>query len=65
MAHHKRGRPKNARGGCLLCKPHKANGCTSKGHRREESKLRKQELAESRPFDLDGFLADTIPPPPL
>jgi hypothetical protein len=26
MAHHKRGRPKNRRAGCLLCKPHKANG---------------------------------------
>ena len=25
MAHHKRGRPKNRRAGCLLCKPHKAN----------------------------------------
>ena len=24
--HHKRGRPKNARGGCLMCKPHKCNG---------------------------------------
>ncbi|MDJ0523200.1 MAG: hypothetical protein QNJ90_14110 [Planctomycetota bacterium] len=24
--HHKRGRPKNRRAGCLLCKPHKANG---------------------------------------
>lgn len=23
---HKRGKPKNARAGCLLCKPHKANG---------------------------------------
>lgn len=23
---HKRGRSKNARAGCLLCKPHKANG---------------------------------------
>lgn len=23
---HKRKRPKNRRGGCLLCKPHKANG---------------------------------------
>jgi len=22
---HKRGRPKSARSGCLLCKPHKAN----------------------------------------
>lgn len=27
MAHHKRHRPKNARSGCLLCKPHKSNGC--------------------------------------
>lgn len=24
--HHKRKRPKNARAGCLLCKPHKACG---------------------------------------
>jgi hypothetical protein len=24
--HHKRKRPKSARAGCLLCKPHKANG---------------------------------------
>ena len=26
MANHKRRRPKNARAGCLLCKPWKANG---------------------------------------
>lgn len=26
MANHKRRRPKNRRAGCLLCKPHKANG---------------------------------------
>jgi hypothetical protein len=25
--HHKRKRPKSARAGCLMCKPHKANGC--------------------------------------
>lgn len=25
--HHKRGKAKNQRAGCLLCKPHKANGC--------------------------------------
>jgi len=24
--HHKRGKPKNQRAGCLLCKPHKMNG---------------------------------------
>jgi hypothetical protein len=38
----KRGRPKNRRAGCLMCKPHKANGCKSKGHRREEAKARRQ-----------------------
>lgn len=27
MAHHKRGRPKNRRAGCLMCKGWKANGC--------------------------------------
>lgn len=27
---HKRGKPKNARSGCLLCKPHKANGAKGK-----------------------------------
>lgn len=26
MAHFKRGRAKNRRAGCLMCKPHKANG---------------------------------------
>jgi len=28
--HHKRKRPKSARVGCLLCKPHKANGMCPK-----------------------------------
>ena len=32
MTHHKRGRPKNRRAGCLLCKPWKANGNTRKKH---------------------------------
>jgi hypothetical protein len=26
VAHHKRRRHKNARAGCIFCKPHKANG---------------------------------------
>ena len=30
MAHHKRRRPKNRRAGCLLCKPHKANGAKNR-----------------------------------
>jgi hypothetical protein len=31
MAHHKRGRAKNQRAGCLLCKPHKMNGVKRRG----------------------------------
>jgi len=31
MANHKRRRPKNARSGCLMCKPHKANGVRKRG----------------------------------
>jgi hypothetical protein len=36
--HHKRGRPKDRRAGCLLCKPHKANRAkgTSKAQTRQE-----------------------------
>jgi len=29
MAHNKRGRPKNRRAGCLLCKPWKMNGIST------------------------------------
>ena len=29
---HKRKRPKNRRAGCLMCKPHKANGVTKLTH---------------------------------
>lgn len=29
--HHKRKRAKSRRSGCLLCKPHKANGCGHAG----------------------------------
>jgi len=30
MANHKRKKPKNARAGCLMCKPHKMNGAKNK-----------------------------------
>lgn len=40
MAHHKRKRPKNRRGGCLLCKPHKANGCKHGNPTQQEAKAR-------------------------
>lgn len=41
---HKRKRPKNRRAGCLLCKPHKANG--SKG--RTESQTLQEKKARQR-----------------
>lgn len=34
---HKRGRPKNARAGCLMCKPHKMNGAG--GHKLKVNKV--------------------------
>lgn len=51
---HKRGRAKNARAGCLLCHPHKANGCKT----RPVSELRKTvdliaDLADDA-FDLES-----------
>lgn len=36
---YKRGRPKNRRAGCLLCKPHKANGAD----RRTMAEIRQDE----------------------
>lgn len=30
MAHHKRGKRKNVRAGCLLCKPHKSDGAKAR-----------------------------------
>lgn len=33
---HKRKRPKNARGGCLMCKPWKMNGFCRYGHYGED-----------------------------
>lgn len=45
MAHHKRKKAKNARAGCLLCKPHKANGCKGKvcNQTRQERRARLKE----------------------
>lgn len=40
---HKRGRPKNRRSGCLLCKPHKANGAD----RRTVSEKRSDQAARA------------------
>jgi hypothetical protein len=43
--HHKRGRPKDRRAGCLLCKPHKANRAkgTLKAQTRQEQIAREKQ----------------------
>lgn len=45
MAHHKRRRPKNRRAGCLLCKPHKANGGTN-GFNKQTRQEQRARLSE-------------------
>jgi hypothetical protein len=45
--HHKRKRPKNRRAGCLLCKPHKANGADRRTfqERRRDAGARTDEIS--------------------
>jgi hypothetical protein len=50
MANHKRGRCKNSRSGCLLCKPHKSNSLkdTRGAQTRQEQKARVSEREQLR-----------------
>lgn len=49
MPHHRRGRPKNARAGCLQCKPHKANGAKgSLAFQPRDEQVARQDEAEAR-----------------
>ncbi len=48
--HHKRGRAKNRRAGCLMCKPHKMNGWKEKSDL-SHSNQRKEHFAKE---DLKG-----------
>lgn len=52
MAHHKRGRAKNRRAGCLFCKPHKANGAKDR-HPRPElvSRISTAEQVHGDPYE--------------
>jgi len=52
IMNHKRKRPKNRRGGCLLCKPHKANGCKHGNPTRQEAKARASEAQQIREIDF-------------
>lgn len=53
MMHHKRGRPKNRRAGCLLCKPWKMNGFARRRRKDGQrfSDVRRRVAAEDALFD--------------
>jgi hypothetical protein len=46
--HHKRKRPKSARAGCLMCKPHKANGCCVRAKNMLHGNRRRYEAGTSQ-----------------
>lgn len=48
--HHKRKRHKNARAGCLMCKPHKANGIKGSDSA--------QTLQEQRAIEKDKMICE-------
>lgn len=48
MSNHKRKRPKSTRAGCLLCKPHKRQGCKHGNPTRQEAKARASEKEQRR-----------------
>lgn len=52
---HKRRRPKNRRAGCLLCKPHKANG--AKGREASLPARERRALARARSELRDARVA--------
>lgn len=55
--HHKRGRPKNARAGCLLCKPWKANGAKATTLLSEQEKRAAEDAAQqiTREDEYEGL----------
>jgi hypothetical protein len=53
MANHRRGRPKNRRAGCLLCKPHKANGAKGGESNRTFQDLRHDLVEAVGAYDND------------
>lgn len=55
--HHKRGRPKNSRAGCLMCKPNKMNGW---GHERkvEGSSNQKKEFLAKEDLKSETILLE-------
>ena len=50
--HHKRKRPKNRRAGCLLCKPHKANGAKGRKSHQTLQELKARERTANQVSDF-------------
>ena len=64
--HHKRGRPKNRRAGCLLCKPHKMNGAGRLKHEVHKigfGRLRREASTEADLLHDDSLPAVSPKPP--
>lgn len=55
MAHFKRGRPKQSRAGCLMCKPHKANWMKDSAKARAPQEQRIIDSLDSSQADFDEF----------
>ncbi len=56
MAHHKRGKKKSSRAGCLMCKPHKGNAFKDTAGARTRQEIWADDRQES--FEDDQFLGD-------
>jgi hypothetical protein len=61
MANHKRGRPKQQRAGCLLCKPHKLSSAKKAERRRGRLDAMLHELRATRDARLILASADDSP----
>ena len=53
---HKRKRPKSERAGCLMCKPHKANGCCPRHKNMRFGDRRRFEIGRNQMRDWYGSM---------
>lgn len=58
MGHHKRGRPKSRRAGCLLCKPHKAQWLKDSWRSWTRQEFRANESEEAQREELHADRGD-------
>lgn len=53
--HHKRGRPKSTRSGCLMCKPYKRQGACTHSTNMRFNQLRRYAAGEDQLREAKGF----------